>query len=233
MQAISLGAKAVCTNPYWTSVVHQTLKHHTSTTCTVVGFPLGANTTHIKAAEAAQAVQHGAQEIDMVINIAALKAHQHTYVQQDIQAVVQAAKQLQKHAIVKVILETALLTDGEIVTACKLAAHAGADFVKTSTGFAAAGGATEAAVKLMRETVDKIHQEDPKLPLLKVKASGGIRTLAQMVKMIESGAERIGCSKSVEICEELKANPIPEPVYKPGAKKSREKSPEKTPVSDY
>lgn len=154
-------------------------------TCTTIGFPLGASTTETKVFEAENAIRNGAQELDMVLSIAALKDHNNEYVLNDIGAIVKAGQ----GCIVKVILETCLLTDEEKVTACKLAVKAGAHFVKTSTGFAASGATVE-DIRLMRQTVgDKFG----------VKASGGMRSLDDVLKMIDAGATRIGTSSSVAI----------------------------------
>ena len=152
---------SVCINPCWVAFASEQLADTDVAVCTVIGFPLGANTPEVKAYEAADAIKNGANEVDMVINIGALKSQQYDYVRQDIQGVVDAAK---GKALVKVIIETALLTDEEKVKACELAKEAGADFVKTSTGFST-GGAKVADIRLMRETVG---------PDMGVKASGGV-----------------------------------------------------------
>ena len=161
--------------------------------CTVIGFPLGATTTEVKAFETEDVIKKGATEVDMVINVGKLKDGNLEYVKKDIEAVVNAAK---GKALTKVIIETCLLTDEEKVTACKLSKEAGADFVKTSTGFST-GGATASDIKLMRETVGKE---------LGVKASGGVRSLEDAMAMIENGATRIGASASIAICEGTKSN---------------------------
>ncbi len=179
---------SVCINPSWVAFAKERLVGTSVDVCTVIGFPLGANTSEVKAYEAADAINNGATEVDMVINIGALKSKQYKKVLKDIQAVVDAAKD---KALVKVIIETALLTDEEKVKACELAKEAGADFVKTSTGFST-GGATVADVKLMRETVG---------PDMGVKASGGIHNEAEAIAMIEAGATRIGTSAGVAIME--------------------------------
>ena len=177
---------SVCVNPTWVALAAEELKTSPTAVCTVIGFPLVANTTATKAFEATDAIENGADEIDMVINIGALKSGDNAFVQQDIEAVVAAAKD---RALVKVIIETALLTNDEIVRACELAKAAGADFVKTSTGFST-GGATVDDVRLMRETVG---------PEMGVKASGGIHDEAQARALIEAGASRLGTSASVAI----------------------------------
>lgn len=158
--------------------------------CTVVGFPLGATTKETKAFEAAQAIENGADEVDMVINVGALKSGKLEAVEEDIKAVADVCR---GKALLKVIIETCLLTEEEKVTACKLSQKAGADFVKTSTGFST-GGATVEDIILMRRTIG---------PDMGVKASGGIRNLESSLKMIEAGATRIGASASISIINEL------------------------------
>lgn len=177
---------SVCVNPTWVALAAAELKTSPTAVCTVIGFPLGANTSATKAFETTDAIQNGADEVDMVINVGALKSGDDELVQKDIAAVVEAAKD---RALVKVILETALLTKEEIVRACELAKAAGADFVKTSTGFST-GGATEEDVRLMRETVG---------PEMGVKASGGIHNETHARAMIDAGASRLGTSASVAI----------------------------------
>jgi deoxyribose-phosphate aldolase len=179
---------SVCVNPTWVAYSAEQLANSTVKVCTVIGFPLGAATTETKAFEAKNAIASGATEVDMVINIGALKDCDDDFVQKDIQAIVEAAA---GKALVKVIIEASLLTDDEKVRACQLSAKAGADFVKTSTGFST-GGATAEDVALMRKTIgDKLG----------VKASGGIRNLEDMEKMIAAGASRIGASSGVKIME--------------------------------
>jgi deoxyribose-phosphate aldolase len=190
-EARRYGFAAVCVNPYWARLVTAEIAGSQVKACTVVGFPLGANTTSIKVSEALEAVRAGAREIDMVINLGELCGGNHDAVLQDIRAVVEAARQ--GGAIVKVILETGLLTDQQKITACSLAKRAGAEFVKTSTGFGPAGATVE-DVALMRQAVG---------PGMGVKASGGIRTLADLQKIVAAGATRIGSSSSVKIIEEL------------------------------
>lgn len=177
---------SVCVNSYYVPLVKRELAGTDVKITAVVGFPLGAMDTKAKAYEAQIAVENGANEIDMVINIGALKDKDYDYVKNDIQSV---ASLLKNKALLKVIIETCLLTEEEKIKACMLAVEAGADFVKTSTGFAS-GGATEEDVKLMRKVVgDNIG----------VKASGGIRNLETALKMIAAGATRIGASASVAI----------------------------------
>lgn len=183
---------SVCVNPTWVSFAAQALKATDVKVCTVIGFPLGANTPELKAFETSDAIQNGANEVDMVINIGALKSRNFDLVERDIRAVVEAAK----GTLVKVIIETCLLTDDEKVKACQLAQKAGADFVKTSTGFST-GGATVADVALMRKTVG---------PDMGVKASGGARSYEDALAFIKAGATRIGASSGVAIMEGDVAN---------------------------
>ncbi len=180
---------SVCVNPYWVSLAAAQLAGSGVKVCSVVGFPLGASATETKRVEAEAAIRCGAREIDMVINIGALKSGDEEAVRLDIQTVVSAARQ--GGAITKVILETALLNDREKAIACTLAQRAGAEFVKTSTGFGPSG-ATVHDVALMRSVVG---------PHMGVKASGGIRTLEDVRNMIGAGASRIGASASVAIIE--------------------------------
>ncbi len=179
---------SVCVNPTWVSFCAEQLKGTGVDVCTVIGFPLGANTPEIKAFEATNAIANGATEVDMVINIGALKDGDDALVLRDIQAVVDAAK---GKALVKVIIETCLLSDEEKVRASKLSVQAGADFVKTSTGFST-GGATAEDVALMRKTVG---------PDVGVKASGGVRSEEDLNAMVAAGATRIGASSGVKIME--------------------------------
>ncbi len=185
-EAKRYGFYSVCVNSSYVELVSKELKGTPVKVAAVVGFPLGACTTETKVCETKSSVSKGADEIDMVINIGALKGKKNNYVFEDIKAVVVAAG---KKIIVKVIIETALLTGKEKETACELAKKAGADFVKTSTGFSI-GGATTEDIKLMREIVGSA---------LGVKASGGIRDYQSAVMMIEAGASRLGCSASVNI----------------------------------
>jgi len=179
---------SVCVNPGWVAYAAEQLSGTEVKVCTVIGFPLGATTSAAKAYEVKDAIANGATEVDMVINIGALKDQNNELVEKDIKAVVDAAA---GKALVKVIIETCLLTDEEKVRACQLAVKAGADFVKTSTGFST-GGATPEDVALMRKTVGE---------QVGVKASGGVRSLEDMKKMIEAGANRIGASSGVKIME--------------------------------
>nr|WP_097157937.1 deoxyribose-phosphate aldolase [Bacillus oleivorans] len=182
---------SVCVNPYWVKLASEQLKGSDVKVCTVIGFPLGANTPAVKAFETKNAIENGAGEVDMVINIGALKDGLYDMVLEDIRAVVEAAG----NVLTKVIIETALLTDDEKVKACELAVQAGADFVKTSTGFSK-GGATAHDVALMRKTVG---------PNIGVKASGGVRNAQDAEKMIEAGATRLGASSGVDIVKGLTA----------------------------
>lgn len=187
-EAKEYGFASVCVNPVWVATAAQVLQGTPVKVCTVIGFPLGASAPEVKAFEAAHAIGQGAGEVDMVINIGALKDGNDALVEADIAGVVQAAS---GKALVKVIIETCLLTEEEIVRACKLSVAAGADFVKTSTGFST-GGATVEAVALMRKTVG---------PAVGVKASGGVRTLADAQAMIQAGATRLGTSAGVAIAQ--------------------------------
>ena len=176
----------VCVNPTWVALCAKLLAGSGVGVCTVVGFPLGANTADVKGYETQRAIFDGAREIDMVINIGALKSRDYALVEQDIHSVVQAAG---KGVIVKVILETSLLSRDEKLMGCSLSKAAGADYVKTSTGFAG-GGATVEDVQLMRETVG---------PEMGVKASGGVRTRSDAEAMVAAGATRLGASAGVKI----------------------------------
>lgn len=187
-EAVKYDFKSVCVNPYWVSLASELLHGTDVLVCTVIGFPLGANTSRVKAYETVDAIKDGADEVDMVINIGEAKAHNYDVVYEDIKAVVDAANGV----TTKVIIETCYLTDEEKVEVCKLAKKAGADFVKTSTGFGTAG-ATEADVKLMRETVGSD---------MGVKASGGVHNRDDFEKMIKAGANRIGASSGVKIMED-------------------------------
>jgi len=180
------GFASVCVNPYYVTTASKELKGSDVKVCTVVGFPLGANTKEVKAFETTNAIENGAQEIDMVLNVGAMKNEDYDTVSKDIEAVVLAAKE---KALVKVILETCYLTPAEIEKACLLAVEAGAQFVKTSTGFGTYGAKVE-DVALMAKTVAGKAQ---------VKASGGIKTYDDANKMIEAGATRLGTSAGIEI----------------------------------
>ena len=183
---------SVCVNPTWVSLAAESLKDTDVKVCTVIGFPLGANTSAVKAFETKDAIANGADEIDMVINVGALKAGNDAFVLDDIKAVVDASGD----KLVKVIIEACLLTDDEKVRACQLSKEAGADYVKTSTGFST-GGATVADVALMRKTVG---------PDMGVKASGGARSYEDAIAFIEAGASRIGASSGVAIMNGAQAD---------------------------
>lgn len=180
---------SVCINPCYVSLAHKLLKDTGVKVCTVIGFPLGATSSASKAYEAKVAVQEGAQEVDMVVNVGAIKDKNEEYSYKDIKAVVDSAKGENNKTLVKVIIETCYLTDEEKVWICKIAQKAGADFVKTSTGFGT-GGANAHDVALMRETVG---------PLMGVKASGGVRSREDFDTMIKAGASRIGTSHGKEL----------------------------------
>jgi deoxyribose-phosphate aldolase len=192
-EALHYDFASVCVNATWVPLVASMLRGSAVKVCTVVGFPLGATLTSVKRFEAEEAIRLGAQEIDMVMNVGAMKSGDRALVQSDIRALVEAVRT--GGGILKVILENVLLTDAEKVAACEICVAAGAQFVKTSTGFAAAG-ATPADVALMRRTVGQ-H--------CGVKAAGGIRTAADLKAMVAAGANRIGASASVAIVRELGA----------------------------
>jgi len=182
---------SVCVNPSYVALCAKLLRGSPVKVCTVIGFPLGSTTPTVKAIEARDAIANGADEIDMVINVGALKSGNDAYVKDDIRAVREATR----GKVLKVILETSLLTKDEKVRACRISKEVGADFVKTSTGFGG-GGATEEDIRLMRETVG---------PLMGVKASGGIRDCATAQAMVKAGATRLGTSASVAIVTADKA----------------------------
>lgn len=185
-EALECGFASVCINPCYVDYAYGLLKGSNVKVCTVVGFPLGAASSETKAFEAMQAVNKGASEIDMVMNIGYLKSGKYEYVEEDIKILVD---KISKMAIVKVIIETCLLSDEEKVIACRLVEKAGADYVKTSTGFNGSGATVE-DVKLMHNVVS---------PKLKIKASGGIKTYEDAVRIVSAGASRIGASASVKI----------------------------------
>jgi len=200
-EARRYGFASVCINPYWVPLAAEQLRGTSVKVCTVVGFPLGATLPSVKRWEAAEAVKLGAQEIDMVINVGALRSGDVDAARLDIRGVVEVSHA--GCAIVKVILETALLADEQKVAGCLLAQAAGADFVKTSTGFGP-GGATAHDVELMRFVVGEA---------MGVKAAGGVRSLEDLKKMVSAGATRIGASASVKILEEAAGrSPAPPPA---------------------
>ena len=191
LEALQNGFASVCVNPCWVPLVAGQLTGFAVKVCTVIGFPLGANQTEAKLAEASLALSQGARELDMVQNVGALRSGDYSLVEQEIAKLADLAH---RHgAILKVILETSLLTTEQKVKACQIALEAKADFVKTSTGFSNAGATVE-DIRLMRQTVG---------PALGVKASGGIRTLAAVREMLAAGASRIGASAGVQILNEL------------------------------
>jgi deoxyribose-phosphate aldolase len=191
-QAIKYDFASVCINPVYVSLATELLKGTAVKVCTVIGFPLGANTPEVKAFEAKNAIEKGAQEIDMVMNIGSLKSGNYELVKKDLTMVIKVAKE--RNVVTKVILECGFLTDEEKEKACKLAKEAGADFVKTSTGFGPSG-ATIHDVKILKNVVGKS---------IGVKAAGGIRSYEDAMMMIKAGADRIGASAGVEIVEGLK-----------------------------
>lgn len=210
MEAKKYGFASVCVNPVYVPYAAQELKDSSVKVCTVIGFPFGATASKIKACETKDAVKKGADEVDMVINLGAVKDGRFSNVTSDIRSVVRAAaksgEKLGKKIIVKVILETCLLTDAQIVNCCVCAQKAGADFVKTSTGYATPkgidgkllpNGASEHHVNLMRKTVGHA---------MKIKASGGIRSAKMAIAMLEAGADRIGTSSGVNIIENWDEN---------------------------
>ncbi|PIT88214.1 MAG: deoxyribose-phosphate aldolase [Candidatus Magasanikbacteria bacterium CG10_big_fil_rev_8_21_14_0_10_36_32] len=182
---------SVCVNSIWTEFCAELLSDTDVKVCVVVGFPLGATLSEVKSIETKLAIEHGAQEVDMVINIGALKDGKNDFVRDDIKAVVETAR---GKALVKVIIENAYLTNEQKVKACQLCKEAGADFVKTSTGFGPSGATVE-DVKLMRHTVGEE---------MGVKAAGGIKTLKDALSMVEAGANRLGCSAGMAIIKEMK-----------------------------
>lgn len=189
-EAVQYGFASVCVNPTWVKKASEFLRGSNIPVCTVIGFPLGATISDVKAYETRRAIFNGAREVDMVINVGALKSGDDCTVEDDIRAVVEAAHE--NNILCKVIIETALLTDDEKVRACLASKNAGADFVKTSTGFAK-GGATVADIALMRRVVGKD---------LGVKASGGVKGIEDAKALVEAGATRIGASVGVKIAQE-------------------------------
>ena len=195
-EAIEHAFATVCVNPAWVALCASLLRGSETRVCTVVGFPLGATMPEVKGFEAARTVAAGACEVDMVINVGALKSGDYRLVERDVRAVVEASRA--GGALVKVIIEAALLTDEEKVKACVISKVAGADFVKTSTGFGP-GGATAADVALMRRVVG---------PDMGVKAAGGVRDLKSAKEMLQAGADRIGASVGVKIVQESRGAPV-------------------------
>jgi deoxyribose-phosphate aldolase len=189
MQAQNYSFAAVCINPTYVELASKELSGSSVKVCAVIGFPLGANSTDVKGYEAANAVKSGADEVDMVINIGSLKIGKLEVLEREIEAVVSRANSINISTVVKVIIETCYLTDEEKMTACQIVVKAGAQFVKTSTGFGT-GGADVHDIKIIRKIVG---------PAFGIKASGGISTFSQAMAMIEAGATRIGTSASVQI----------------------------------
>ncbi|HYL99434.1 MAG TPA: deoxyribose-phosphate aldolase [Blastocatellia bacterium] len=208
-EAARYGFASVCINPTWVREAACALRGSGVKVCTVIGFPLGANTSDIKQYESRRAIFDGAGELDMVINIGALKSGDHDIVRKDIAAVVEPAREAE--CLTKVIIETALLTDDEKIAACRLSKEAGADFVKTSTGFSKAG-ATVADVALMRSVVGET---------MGVKAAGGVRDYQQAQEMIRAGATRLGASVGVKIFQEAAGIGKPESSKKPADQTQR------------
>jgi deoxyribose-phosphate aldolase len=193
-EALEYHFAAVCVNSVWVPRCAARLKGSKVAVATVAGFPLGANLSEVKAEEASRAVGAGAVEVDMVVNVGALRAGEKQVAADDIWAVVAATRRANPAAIVKVILETAALTDEQIILGCRCAAEAQAEFVKTSTGFHPAGGATEHHVRLLHKHASPIR----------VKASGGIRDLPTALAMIQAGASRLGMSAGAAVVKEMK-----------------------------
>ena len=189
-EAVEEGFFSVCVNPFWVKTAADLLKGKDVKVCTVIGFPLGADTPEMKVYQGSAALDQGARELDMVVNIGAVKSGEYNVVEREIKEVKKAAGA----NIVKVIIETCFLNESEKIEVCRLAKECGADFVKTSTGFGTAGASVE-DVRLMRETVG---------PGVGVKASGGIRDLDTLVRMVEAGANRIGSSSGIRITEQFR-----------------------------
>lgn len=201
-EAIKYDFASVCVNSCYAGFVSGLLKDTTVKTCCVVGFPLGAMSTAAKVFETKQAVEDGADEIDMVINIGAVKGTEYDFVKQEIAAIKGACDTRDREVLLKVIIETCLLTNEEKAKACELACEAGADFVKTSTGFSKSGADTS-DILIMRRAVDN-KCDELGIPRIKVKASGGIRTLDTAYIMLGAGADRLGTSATVKICKSVK-----------------------------
>lgn len=209
-EALTYQFASVCVSPTWVALAAELLAGSPVRVCTVIGFPLGATLSAVKAFETAASIAAGAAEVDMVINIGQLKDADYDAVRDDIRGVVQAARSSggrTRPVVVKVIIETALLTEFEKRMACILAAEAGADFVKTSTGFSG-GGATVEDIRLMRQVVG---------PQMGVKASGGIHDAASALALLDAGATRLGVSAGVEIMRELTGAKAAQPVTAGGA----------------
>ena len=193
VEALEYGFASVCVNPYHVPFVASKLLNSGVKTCSVVGFPLGATSTAVKVFETRQVVLAGALEVDMVLNLGALKSKMLDEVAQDVRVVVETAKGLRPQCLVKVIIETCLLSDAEKDEACALLLNTGADFVKTSTGFSSGGATIEDVARLRRNVGDRML----------VKASGGVKTYQDLHAMIQAGADRIGTSNGVQIMQEV------------------------------
>lgn len=203
-EAKQYGFGAVCVNPCFVKYSKELLKDTDVKVCTVIGFPLGANSISTKVVEAKNAVKDGAKEIDIVINIGEAKVANYDYIQDELMSIVEGAREINKDVFVKVILENCYLTDFEKIKVCSISKEVGADAVKTSTGFGI-GGATVEDITLMRQTVG---------PIMGVKAAGGVKTLEDVEKMIEAGATRIGTSQGVAIAKEYKLRQSDENIKK-------------------
>lgn len=195
-EAVTCGFHSVCVNPRWVPVAADRLQGTAVSICSVISFPLGADSTKIKVAQAQDAIYAGADEIDMVADLAAIIEGDGKYLLHQLMSVLKVCRTMRPPARLKVIIESAALTTDQKVFACQIADQAGVDFVKTSTGFHPAGGATVEDVTLMKQSA----------PHCRVKASGGIRTAAQAIAMLDAGADRIGASASVAIMEELRTH---------------------------
>lgn len=191
--AVSYDFGCVCINPAWVKKSVEELAGSQTAVCTVIGFPLGANTTSIKVAEAREAMENGCREIDLVINLGALKSRNYGLVSDEIKAIVNIVVEHRTDGLVKVIIETCYLDEQEQITACLLAQKAGAHFIKTSTGFGPAGATTK-DILLIRSVIP---------PELGIKAAGGVRTLEQALALIEAGATRLGTSSGKAILQEM------------------------------
>jgi deoxyribose-phosphate aldolase len=197
-EAIKYDFYSVCVQPRWVDLCADILHTHSVKVCTVAGFPLGANMARVKAFDADLAIASGADEIDMVADLASIIAGDEKYLLNDVRTVLRTCQSIRPSVILKVIIESAALTDEQIVFACRTIEQAGADFIKTSTGLHPAGGATLEHVRLIAQSA----------PKCKIKAAGGIRTTADTLAMIEAGASRIGATKSVEIINGFSASSI-------------------------
>jgi deoxyribose-phosphate aldolase len=194
-EAKEWGFASVCVNPRWVSLAADLLEGTKVNVCSVISFPFGTDTTKMKAGAAEDVIFDGADEVDMVADLAAIRAGDHNYLTHELREVLAVCREIRPAAVLKVILETAALEEGQKRRACRTCAAAGVDFIKTSTGFHSSGGATVADVRLLKQ------EGAP----CKVKASGGIRTVGAAMAMLEAGADRLGCSASVAIVSEFKS----------------------------